>query len=89
MLYLIPEHLFVFDSPSRVIDVGVRRRLFDGATRRAVRVRDRECFHPTCETPSEDCQVDHVVAYSDGGLTTEANGRTACGFHNRQRNRSP
>jgi hypothetical protein len=36
----------VFDSPSRVIDVGVRRRLFTGATRRAVEVRDRECFEP-------------------------------------------
>jgi len=31
----------VFDSPSRVIDVGVHRRLFSGATRRAVEVRDR------------------------------------------------
>ncbi len=29
----------VFDGPSRVIDVGVSRRLFAGATRRAVQVR--------------------------------------------------
>src|SRR5207302_10679764 len=35
----------VFGSPSRVIDMGVRRRLFTGATRRAVQVRDRECFN--------------------------------------------
>ena len=35
----------VFDSPSRVLDVGVAQRLFTGATRRAVEVRDRECFH--------------------------------------------
>ncbi len=39
----------VFDGPSRVSDVGVRRRLFAGATRRAVEVRDRQCFHPYCE----------------------------------------
>ncbi|MGH9247589.1 MAG: hypothetical protein ACRD29_25425, partial [Acidimicrobiales bacterium] len=37
----------VFDGPSRVIDVGPHRRLFDGATRRSVAVRDRECFHPS------------------------------------------
>ncbi len=39
----------VFDPASRVIDVGVSRRLFTGATRRAVQVRDQECFHP-CAT---------------------------------------
>ncbi len=38
----------VFDGPSRVIDVGVQRRLFAGATRRAVELRDRECFHEFC-----------------------------------------
>ncbi|MGH9247583.1 MAG: hypothetical protein ACRD29_25395, partial [Acidimicrobiales bacterium] len=37
----------VFDGPSRVIDVGPHRRLFDVATRRSVEVRDRECFHPS------------------------------------------
>src|SRR5439155_22759328 len=50
----------VFDGPSPVIDVGHRRRLFVGATRRAVEVRDLECFHETCELPAEDCQIDHI-----------------------------
>ena len=77
----------VFDGPSRVIDVGVKRRLFSGATRRAVEVRDRQCFHPLCDTPAEDCQIDHVEPYGAGGLTTSANGRPACGFHNRLRHR--
>jgi hypothetical protein len=78
----------VFGSPSRVIDVGVRRRLFTGATRRAVQVRDRECFHEFCDTPAADCEIDHIEPYAFGGLTTEANGRAACGFHNRDRHRS-
>jgi hypothetical protein len=79
----------VFDSPSRVIDVGVRRRLFDGATRRAVEVRDRECFHPYCTVPAPDCEVDHVQPWAQGGPTTQANGRLACAFHNRRRHTGP
>jgi hypothetical protein len=78
----------VFGGPSRVVDVGVRQRLFRGATRRAVQVRDRECSHPTCEEPADRCQVDHVVAHSQGGLTTMANGSLLCGFHNRSKGAS-
>ena len=79
----------VFDGPDRVKNVGVRRRLFDGATRRAVQVRDRECFSPFCDRPAGSCDVDHVVPYAQGGLTVDDNGRPACGFHNRQRHRPP
>jgi hypothetical protein len=79
----------VFGSPSRVIDMGVRRRLFTGATRRAVQVRDRECFHEFCETRAADCQIDHVEPYTAGGLTIQDNGRVACDFHNRARHRRP
>jgi hypothetical protein len=75
----------VFDGPSRVIDVGGHRRLFSGATRRAVEVRDRECFDPSCDVPAERCQIDHVRPWAEGGLTTQSNGRPACTFHNRHR----
>ena len=77
----------MFDSPSRVIDVGVHQRLFSGATRRAVEVRERECFDEYCDVPSADCEIDHIQPYSEGGLTVQANGRPACAFHNRQRHR--
>jgi hypothetical protein len=79
----------VFDGPSRIIDMGVKRRLFTGATRRAVQLRDRQCFHEFCDLPAEDCQIDHIVPYAAGGETTQANGRPACGFHNRDRHRRP
>lgn len=75
----------VFDGPGRVTDVGVRRRIFTGATRRVVEVRDRECFHELCDVAAERCQIDHVQPWSAGGPTTQANGRVACGFHNRLR----
>jgi len=77
----------VFDGPDRVKNVGVRRRIFAGATRRAVQLRDRTCFHPYCEEPAERCEIDHVQLWSEGGLTTEENGRVACAFHNRTRAR--
>ncbi|HEV2069917.1 MAG TPA: HNH endonuclease signature motif containing protein [Acidimicrobiales bacterium] len=71
----------VFDPASRIIDVGVARRLSTGATRRAVQVRDQECFHPLCDEPAELCQIDHVEPWSAGGHTVAANGRPACAYH--------
>jgi Domain of unknown function (DUF222) len=78
----------VFDGAGRITDVGRRRRLFTGATRRAVQVRDRECFHEFCDTPAELVQIDHVQPYAAGGLTVTDNGRPACGYHNRWRHHS-
>ncbi|HVF32779.1 MAG TPA: DUF222 domain-containing protein [Acidimicrobiales bacterium] len=77
----------VFDGAHRVLDVGVARRLFEGGTRRAVQVRDRECFHPYCDRPADECQVDHIQPWAHDGPTTQANGRLACGPHNRGRHR--
>jgi hypothetical protein len=77
----------VFDGPSRVLDVGVAQRLFKGATRRAVEVRDQECFHEFCDVAADDCEVDHVIPYTARGPTTQTHGRLACGFHNRARHR--
>ena len=74
----------VYKGPTRV-EVGARTRLFSGATRRAVELRDRQCQHPCCERPFEACEVDHVVPFSEGGETTQANGRVLCGRHNRLR----
>lgn len=79
----------LFDGPSRVIDVGVRQRLFTGATRTAVELRDLECQHPSCHVRFEGCEVDHLVPYEDGGLTTQDNGALRCPFHHRWRHRRP
>jgi hypothetical protein len=79
----------VFDSPSRVIDVGATRRFFTGALHRAVEVRDRQCFHPSCDESPLFPQIDHIHESSKGGPTIQSNGRLACGFHNRWRNNHP
>jgi len=87
VLHLADVERIVFDGPSRVIDVGVRQRLFGGATRRAVEVRDRECTHPSCDVPAERCEIDHLEPYEVGGPTIQANGDCKCRFHHRWRHR--
>jgi hypothetical protein len=77
----------VFEGRSRVVDVGAHTRFFVGADRRAIEVRDRTCYHPTCEQASH-LQVDHIRPWAAGGATTIANGRLACGHHNRLRNQA-
>lgn len=73
----------VFDGPSRVLDVGAQRRFFTGALRRAIEIRDRTCFHPSCDEVPERPEVDHIHEASKGGPTTQVNGRYGCRFHNR------
>jgi hypothetical protein len=70
-------------GPGARVEMGAHRRLFDGATRRAIELRDRGCVHPYCDKSAPLCQVDHIVPFSAGGLSTQENGRVLCGFHNR------
>jgi len=74
----------VFGLRGRV-EVSERARLFTGATRRAVELRDRRCVHPYCDRRLPECQVDHVIPYSQDGPTTQENGQLLCGFHNRHK----
>jgi hypothetical protein len=60
-------------------------RFFTRATRRAIEVRDRRCTHPGCDRQASRCQIDHIQPYSEGGRTTQQNGRVLCGPHNRMR----
>ena len=73
-------------APGRRVEVSETARLFSGATRRAIELRDRECQHVMCDTRAASCQVDHIIPFRDGGPTVEENGRMLCGFHNRLRN---
>lgn len=79
----------IFGAESRVLDVGVRRRFFTGATKRAIQLRDRTCQFPGCDRPASECQIDHVTEWHRGGPTTQTNGRLLCPAHNRQRPGNP
>jgi hypothetical protein len=78
----------LFRSPRRA-EISATSRLFTGATRRAIEVRDGRCRHPFCDRPAARCQVDHVVPWINNGPTVQSNGRVYCAFHNRLRNRAP
>ena len=75
----------VFGPKSRVLDLGRKQRLFRGAVRRAVEIRDRHCTADGCRVPAHLCEVDHIIEWCDGGETVVENGRLRCGVHNRQR----
>ena len=72
----------VFDGPNRIRDISTART-FRGTLRRILDVVHRRCGHGTCFVPAHLCEGDHITAWSDGGLTTQDNGRLGCGFHNR------
>lgn len=76
----------VFDGPSRVLDIG-HARLFTGALRRAIQLRDRWCIEPGCHVPGDSCEIDHLQPAAYLGETTQSNGVLRCPFHHRRRHR--
>jgi len=76
-------------APDRRVEVSATARLYTGATRRAIELRDRQCTHPYCDVQASSCEGDHITPYHAGGATVLVNGRLLCGFHNRLRNQRP
>jgi Domain of unknown function (DUF222)/HNH endonuclease len=76
-------------APGRRVEISPRARLFTGATRRAIEVRDRECTHPFCDVVAPFCQHDHIIPWALGGPTTQENGRLLCSDHNLERTQRP
>lgn len=68
------------------VEVAPSVRLFTGASRRGLEIRDQRCSNRYCDAPVEQCEADHIIPFSEGGPTTQENGRLLCGYHNRFRN---
>jgi hypothetical protein len=71
----------VFDGPSQPLDVGRTKRLFTGALRKAIVVRDQGCTFPGCDRRARWCDGHHVVPHWAGGPTSLGNAALLCGFH--------
>ncbi len=65
------------------IDVGRMRRLYTGAARAAVLLRDHGCAFPGCDRPPKWCDIHHIRSWIDGGPTDRDNGVALCGHHHR------
>ncbi len=46
-----------------------------------VRARDLTCRAPGCDRPATQCDIDHTVAYADGGATHPSNLKCLCRQH--------
>ena len=66
-----------------VIDAGRTRYRPPAGLADLVRARDRACVFPTCQTPAERCDIDHLTAWSQGGTTSLDNLATLCEAHHR------
>ncbi|MBA3525117.1 MAG: DUF222 domain-containing protein [Geodermatophilaceae bacterium] len=59
----------VLGADSAVLDLGRAQRLFTGARRRAVILRDRGCAFPGCDRPPAWADIHHITAWHVGGRT--------------------
>lgn len=66
----------ILDSHGVPIDMGPSKRLFTGAVRKAIIIRDQCCIKCGGSASWSDCH--HIIYWSDGGTTTLGNGCLLC-----------
>ncbi|HEX5204112.1 MAG TPA: DUF222 domain-containing protein [Actinoplanes sp.] len=71
----------ILGGQSQVLDLGRQRRLFTGAVRRALNLRDQGCAFPGCDRPINWCHGHHIISWLDNGNTDLDNGVLLCGHH--------
>jgi Domain of unknown function (DUF222) len=70
-------------ATGELVASGITRRRPTAALRRSVESRTLACVFPGCRMPSNDCDLDHTVAWSDGGPTRDCNLAPLCRYHHR------
>jgi hypothetical protein len=76
-------------TPAGRVSISHKARLFKGAERRAIEVRDRTCTELGCEVAPDRCEADHIERFEDDGPTVQANGRLRCVDHHEGRRADP
>ncbi|MSW42439.1 MAG: DUF222 domain-containing protein [Actinobacteria bacterium] len=65
----------------QLLDYGRRTYAVPDPLRRFIELRDRVCRFPGCNRAADQCQIDHAVAWDDGGHTSAANTGALCQRH--------
>ena len=73
----------VLGGASQILDLGRRSRLFTGATRQALALRDRGCVFPGCNAGPTICEGHHIQPWWNGGRTDLGNAVLLCPHHHR------
>jgi len=71
----------IFDQQGQPLWLGRSARLPNTTQRAAIAVRDRGCTVPGCDTPTDWCQIHHILWWSQGGTTDLDNLTTVCSAH--------
>jgi hypothetical protein len=69
----------------RLLWAGTTRRRPTTDQRRRVSIRRPRCVFPGCRTPASRADLDHTVAFADGGPTTDDNLAPLCRHHHRMK----
>lgn len=79
----------ICDSVGQPLDLGRTRRLYKGAARQALVLRDRGCAFPRCDRPPSWAEGHHIKHWAEGGQTDLANGVLLCRHHHRTIHHTP
>ncbi|MCB1005958.1 MAG: DUF222 domain-containing protein [Acidimicrobiales bacterium] len=80
-------NVLVLDAKGFPLKHGRRERFFPQPLREALMIVFRECLGDACDVRSVDCEIDHILAWIDGGTTDDVNGQPLCKRHNRWKER--
>lgn len=72
------EHRVTVTERGEPIWTGITRRRPTTHQKRQVEARNPTCAFPGCRLPAAACDLDHTVAYSDGGPTEVSNLAPLC-----------
>ena len=77
----------ILTAGSVILDLGRETRYASNAQYRALLVRDNGCRWPACHIPAAWCEIDHLLPYSQLGLTDLDNLVLWCSHHHHEKHR--
>ncbi|UUT34899.1 HNH endonuclease signature motif containing protein [Microbacterium elymi] len=76
-----PAWIRVFTDPCSGVPISVDRYRPRAQQKLFLQVRDQQCRFPGCRRPAKKCDIDHAIAYAEGGPTCLCNLEHLCERH--------